>query len=380
MPHGQLAIEQLEARQLLTAVADTAPGDSLPDDATTSGENTNSQSAAEQVPAITSALLELSAQHSIEDILPHFDVQSSHYHSVAATSQRIENTAEIVRSQQQFIVPSYASSDSTSKPLWEFNVVDLPALSKSAQAKQDVRLHEISSQFAAATPSSMSHAHWLVQQYGSWKVYSRFGSENGIPIVGDFNGDGISEFGIYESGQWFIDANGNGLWDQEDVLVSLGNSSDLPVVGDWNGDGRDDIGVFKATENTHTDAPSQHPVAGDFNGDGVATVGEFRDGNWQLKGAQRTDRRHVDFVFGDAGDVPVVGDWNGDGIDEVGVYRQGKFILDANGNRAMDAADLVFQTGGPGDLPVAGNFDGDGDDEPAVYRSQPHERTARSGG
>ena len=44
--------------------------------------------------------------------------------------------------------------------------------------------------------------------------------------------------GIYHEGQWYIDLNRNGRWDEEDLWAQLGSAHDLPVVGDWDGDGR----------------------------------------------------------------------------------------------------------------------------------------------
>ena len=58
-----------------------------------------------------------------------------------------------------------------------------------------------------------------------------------MPAVGDFNGDGIDEIAIFYKGEWYIDLNGNGIWDEEDLWAKLGTEADQPVVGDWNADG-----------------------------------------------------------------------------------------------------------------------------------------------
>ena len=66
----------------------------------------------------------------------------------------------------------------------------------------------------------------------------------GIPVTGDFNGDGVDEIGVFIDGQWFLDLNGNGVWDDGDLWAKLGDDGDLPVTGDWDGDGKTDIGIF----------------------------------------------------------------------------------------------------------------------------------------
>ena len=72
----------------------------------------------------------------------------------------------------------------------------------------------------------------------------RFGIRGGIPITGDFDGDGKFEVGVFKDGQWFIDLNDNGIWDAGDLWAKLGHRGDRPVTGDWDGDGKTDIGIY----------------------------------------------------------------------------------------------------------------------------------------
>lgn len=273
---------------------------------------------------------------------------------------------------------------------------------------------------------------------GHWRLYNgnhelaemfRLGFEDAIPVTGDFNGDGKTEVGIFRDGFWFIDLNGNGIWDEGDLWAKLGKEGDQPVTGDWDGDGKTDIGVYGPSRDGDFLAISEEPgipdrenpnlgryknlppdmhvatedrrimkrgahgkfredvvdhvfrfgkyqdhaVAGDWNGDGVATIGIFRDGYWFLdmdgNGAWGTNvDRFIE--FGDKGDLPVVGDWNGDGIDDIGIYRNGHWVLDADGNCQRDAQDKVFEMGGEGDIPVSGDWDGDGTDEVGLYQDK----------
>ncbi|MDA1053286.1 MAG: carboxypeptidase regulatory-like domain-containing protein [Planctomycetota bacterium] len=263
-----------------------------------------------------------------------------------------------------------------------------------------------------------------------------FGVRGGIPVSGDFNGDGIDEIAVFFHGEWFIDLNGNGYWDEEDLWAQLGGDEDFPVTGDWDGDGKDDIGTYgpewlgdaraieaepglpdpanadtfvrvgqrpknvppsqqNATDGRRLLQLNEHgprridvvdhvfrfgagkdiPVTGDWNGDGIRSIGIYQDGCWQLDldGDGRWTRNDAIFQFGQAGDIPVVGDFDGNGVDEIGVYRAGQWMIDSNRDRALTAHDRVFALGGENDQPVVGDWNGDGVDEPGLYREVEHQ-------
>jgi hypothetical protein len=250
------------------------------------------------------------------------------------------------------------------------------------------------------------------------------------------------DIGVFIDGQWFLDLNGNGRWDEGDLWAKLGTQDDLPVTGDWDADGKTDIGIYgpawsrdpwavsrepglpdadnfpnnaprkfknmppkpeDATDGArmlrrtargksradlidhvfHYGEPGDVPLAGDWNGDGVRQIGVFHDGQWylDLDGDGKFTERDAAFVFGQAGDIPVVGDFNGDGVDDIGVYRNGKWIIDTNGNHKFDATDKVFELGGAGDIPVVGDWNDDGIDDPGVYHpGPPANRVAKRAG
>ena len=122
----------------------------------------------------------------------------------------------------------------------------------------------------------------------------KYGSERDVPLAGDWNGDGVSTIGVFRDGEWYLDVNGNGKWDQGDVFARFGQPGDIPVVGDWTGDG-------------------------------IKKLGVYRNGTWYLDVQNRKvlDAHARVFRLGESGDIPVVGDWTGDGIDKVGVYKSG---------------------------------------------------------
>ncbi len=325
---------------------------------------------------------------------------------------------------------------------WHLSVVnsgDPRGDGQVAQARESVWMNASFSDDSQWNRTDMDQSAWSFSsldgdRYALKADGIRFGMLDGFPLAGDWNGDGIDEVGVFWNGFWFIDVDGNRMWDRNDLVAKLGNGDDQAVVGDWDGDGKDDIGIFgpiwpndeKAIDedpglpnpaNRMTIRPKNTPprledategarimrltsagksradlidhvfrygnaadiaIAGDWNGSGIRGIGIFRDGSWKLdtNGNGRGDSEDTQFVFGGKGDLPVIGDFNGDGIDEVGVFHEGTWTIDTNNNRELDAQDLVFQLGDADDLPVVGDFDGDGRDEPVLYHRSAQPRVA----
>ena len=192
--------------------------------------------------------------------------------------------------------------------------------------------------------------------------------------------------GVYHEGQWFIDLNGNGRWDEEDLWAQLGTDEDLPIVGDWDGDGKDDIGIFGPEWRGDDRAIAAEPGLPDPQNDYrrrqreidsppknlPPEPAEATDGRRVLKrtaeGTPREDVIDHVFRFGIGVDLPVAGDWNGDGIRSIGVFRAGTWLLDLDGDGRHTNRDAVIHFGADGDLPVVGDFNADGIDEIGVYR------------
>ena len=51
--------------------------------------------------------------------------------------------------------------------------------------------------------------------YSNEVLYSTTGTPlpADIPVVGDWTGTGTAKLGVYRQGQWYLDKNGNGVWD-----------------------------------------------------------------------------------------------------------------------------------------------------------------------
>jgi hypothetical protein len=161
--------------------------------------------------------------------------------------------------------------------------------------------------------------------------------------VGDWTGSGTTKIGIYRKGAWYLDRNGNGVWDGCDGGPDAdfcfpafgGYTEDIPIVGDWTGSGTTKIGIYR-----------KGAWYLDRNGNGV----------W--------DGCTLDICYPSFGgisqDIPVVGDWAGTGAFGIGIYRQGQWDLDRNGNGAWDGClwdSCIPSFGGPSqDLPVVGKW------------------------
>ena len=179
---------------------------------------------------------------------------------------------------------------------------------------------------------------------GTWNEasdsFAVFGMASNVePVIGDWNGDGIDAIGVYQvdTGYWLQDVNGDGAWTAiPDRVLAFGCPDCLPVVGDWNGDGIDDIGL-------RLDYSGYSVFLLDVNGNGV----------WE-------DRADQIIVFGYTnGFEPVIGDWNADGADDIGLYHSawGAFLLDSNGNGVWDdGIDTIAPFGRSGDWPISGRW------------------------
>ncbi len=336
----------------------------------------------------------------------------------------------------EFVPPPFVAGHRVIASTWHLSVVDggIPRGPRDGEMLVEAQSNMFN--VSTWTGAKMDEAQWMLVTDSDRPVRTQlFGMPDSVPIAGDFNGDGRTEIGVFVDGDWFIDINGNGVWDEDDLWAKLGSQGDLPVVGDWDGDGKDDIGVFGHTWsgdpraikrepglphslNTpkslaknmppdKADAPlrkrmvkvsvqgslradlidhvfsfgvsGDYAIAGDWAGNGVDCIGVFRNGVWHLDvdgdGRFTSADRRAD--FGRKGDIPLVGDWNGDGIDELGVYRDGEWILDMNRNYQVDAEDKRVKLGGRGDQPVVGDWDGTGHDQIGVMHGGRIEHQAR---
>jgi len=52
-------------------------------------------------------------------------------------------------------------------------------------------------------------------------------------VTGDWNRDGKDESGVFLNGGWWLDANGDGIWNAGDIQYTFGSPGVQAVTGVW---------------------------------------------------------------------------------------------------------------------------------------------------
>jgi hypothetical protein len=222
----------------------------------------------------------------------------------------------------------------------------------------------------------------------------------GLPPLQPFLGANPvpDKIGLYSAdGLWYLDANGNGIWDSPPADFSNffgGMPGAVAVAGDWNGGGTTKIGIYTdgywyldmngngIWDGTPIDAiffyggmPGAIAVAGDWNGSGTTKIGIYTDGYWYLdmngNGIWEGAPTDALYFYGSMpGAIPVAGDWSGSGTTKIGIYTDGYWYLDMSGNGIWDGTpiDALYYYGAmPGAIPVAGDWNGSGTTKIGIY-------------
>ncbi len=182
---------------------------------------------------------------------------------------------------------------------------------------------------------------------------------NGIPVAGNFNaahpGD---EIGLFDGKFWYLDTNGNNQIDVGEQIPSDFNG--LPIVGDFDGNGTDDLATYANDTNT---------FYFDMNRDGRKdSIWEVRDSVRRFAGLSGFTNRPV------AGDLNLdgiddIGLWVKGRGGQLPVDA-GEYFFWVSDRRASNPAsvfdpyspaplgnDLFAQFGNENALPIFGNFD-----------------------
>lgn len=210
-----------------------------------------------------------------------------------------------------------------------------------------------------------------------------YGDSNYLPVIGDWDGDGIDTIGAYSKVTGFFhlrDTNSAGV---PDHLALFGNPGDTPLAGRWDNTlTSDGIGVYRPSTATaylrrsvtsgpaDTVAlfgnPGDQAIAGDWDGDGVDSLGILRTfvtGFFRLTDSNSENAIGYSFAIADNAGIPIAGDFGALGRSGVGVFTAAGVLFTANypmplpsvySTNAYPDNALVF--GSPGDIPIAGHW------------------------
>jgi N-acetylmuramoyl-L-alanine amidase len=173
---------------------------------------------------------------------------------------------------------------------------------------------------------------WYLRDAAGGTTSFYFGDPGDVPLVGDWDCDGIDTPGIYRESDGFVYLRNSNSQGVADVSFFLGNLGDIPVAGDFNGDGCDTVSIYR---------PSQ------------ARILVFDELGRNHSGLGSAD---LDYSFGEPGDAPFIGDFDGDGVDTLGLHRPSTGLVYYRNSHGEGDADAQFHYGLPGDRVVSGRW------------------------
>jgi glucose/arabinose dehydrogenase len=242
--------------------------------------------------------------------------------------------------------------------------------------------------------------------FGSPQFFS-WGGAGLLPILGDFDGDNKADIGhvvppaggqsavysILKSTTGYSFAPGQVLF----VPAGFPSLGDTPIVGDFDGDGKSDPGIWRASQGVWIIPRSSTnfttftflqwgqlgdiPIVLDFDNDNRADIGFYRDGLWGILQSSQgySTATPTFFSWGGAGIKPIIGDFDGDGHTDIGQIvapaagQSATYsILKSSTGYSFDTGQVLFVPAGfpsLGDTPVVGDWDGDGKADPAIWRA-----------
>lgn len=223
---------------------------------------------------------------------------------------------------------------------------------------------------------------WWVRISGTEWITHGWGEQGDIPVPGDFDGDGTTDFSIWRPNNytWYVIYSSTGGY----YIYQFGEATDKPAPADYNGDGKTDVAVFRPSTGTwyihtgssyYTDSLASSstdlPAPADYDGDGKADLGIFRtDRTFKSKNSSNQEIVTINPNFDPsyATWIPVSSDYDGDGKADYAVYDSynGKWYIRSSISGVFPSTPVSW--GQSGDKPVPNDYDSDSKCDYAIWR------------
>lgn len=255
---------------------------------------------------------------------------------------------------------------------WDSTCTTTDAVSQSTWYQDAACLHPTT--FYPARPAVVTGTTWKLRSSLSAGAPSStydYGQGGDVPLMADWAASGVATSAAVRgvrhgpAGEtalvWHVrHVEGAGV---PDLVFEFGQAGDIPVVGDWDGDGVATPGVVRGNRwllrNSNSTGPADLdftfgepgdvPVVGRWTDSGLAMPGMVDGTTWSIKTTAGGGAPDNTFDFGPGG-IPVTGDWEGIGVDRPGWFQDGTWHL--RHNLTSGPADTTFQFGAPGDAPL----------------------------
>ncbi len=236
------------------------------------------------------------------------------------------------------------------------------------------------------TDPNQNGVYYILGGPGSTQVSFPWGAIGDIPVPGDFDGDGKTDFSIYRpsSGTWWIVKSSDNSYYavQFGAACTPPNGCDKVAPADYDGDGKTDAAVYRPANGTwymllsgngnsfysqQFGLSTDLPAPGDYDGDGKADIGVWRDSNKTFYSSNSSSGQWsaVGGLTATSNNTPISGDYDGDGRADYAVRSGNNWIIKNSSNNQLNT--IAWQTSA--EIAVQNDYDGDGKVDIATWNN-----------